>query len=193
MISDVSIDRKIDYKDLVFSCHKAMEVHNLNLVYEGEINQSITKAFTALAEQNLQEENEDRAVVRKVYHVLVECLQNIYKHTDKEAKDSPGKRSKGVLLLGHDEDGFIVATGNMVDMEQQEYLTRILNNVNSMTTEELNETYKKQMRDGLLSEKGGAGLGFIDISRKTKSKLEYHFETIDEKNSFFILKTYIAK
>jgi hypothetical protein len=49
------------------------------------------------------------------------------------------------------------------------------------------------MRETAISEKGGAGLGFIDIARKTGNPLEYHFEPIDEKNSFFLLKTSINK
>lgn len=193
MIAKANTAKKIDYVGLILSCHDVMRSNNLNLVYEGEINQNITKAFTALAEQNLNEDKEEKSVVRKVYHVLVECLQNIYKHTDSQNPDSPGKRSNGVLLLGHDDNGYIVSTGNMVDLKQKEILIDLLDNINSLDGEELNMLYKKKMRDGMLSEKGGAGLGFIDISRKTNSKLEYHFETIDENKSFFILKTYIAK
>ena len=62
-----------------------------------------------------------------------------------------------------------------------------------MDSDALDDLYKKQMREGSISPRGGAGLGFIDISRKTGSKLEYKFESMDEKRSFFILKTYIAK
>ena len=179
--------------DLVLSCHHDMTNNNLNLVYLGEINQSITKAFTALAEQNLNEGQEEKTVVRKVYHVMVECLQNIYKHADENAINTPGKRSQGIFLVGNDDGGYIVATGNYVSDEKKKRLIKVLDNVNSMSKDELDAVYKKQMREGVLSEKGGAGLGFIDISRKTGSKLDYKFESIDEKRSFFILKTYIAK
>jgi len=179
--------------DLVMSYHKSMTRNNLHLVYEGEINQSITKTFTALAEQNLSEENEEKRVVRNVYHVMVECLQNIYKHTDSSVGDKPGKRSYGIILIGRHNNGYLVSTGNKVDNSKKEKLIKILDRINSLSTEELNEVYKKQIKEGILSKKGGAGLGFIDISRKTGSKLDYKFETIDEKNSFFILKTYIAK
>lgn len=193
MSSKISEKTDLDYMTLVTKYHESMERNHLNLVYEGEINHSITKAFTALAEQRLNEDKEERAVVRKVYHVLVECLQNIYKHNDNGTGEKPGKKSHGVLVLGHDEGGYIIATGNPISKTKIDPLTEILDRVNEMEVEELNELYKKQMREGLLSEKGGAGLGFIDISRKTNSRLDYKFESLDEKNSFFILKTYIAK
>jgi hypothetical protein len=49
------------------------------------------------------------------------------------------------------------------------------------------------MKEGRLSEKGGAGLGFIDIARKTGNKLEFHFLPIDEESSFFLLTSSVSR
>jgi hypothetical protein len=49
------------------------------------------------------------------------------------------------------------------------------------------------MKEGRLSEKGGAGLGFIDIRRKTGEKLDFHFLPITDKISFFLLTTLIPR
>jgi len=62
-----------------------------------------------------------------------------------------------------------------------------------VTKEELKELYKKQMKEGRLSEKGGAGLGFIDIKRKTNKELEYHFLPISDDTSFFLLTSTISR
>jgi hypothetical protein len=43
------------------------------------------------------------------------------------------------------------------------------------------------LSNGTLSSKGTAGLGMIDIARKSGNKLEYQFLPIDDKNSFFCL------
>ena len=51
--------------------------------------------------------------------------------------------------------------------------------------------YRKQIREGKLSDKGGAGLGLIDIARKIGEPLNYQFLQLDEKNYFFILKVEI--
>ena len=53
--------------------------------------------------------------------------------------------------------------------------------------------YMKQMREGRLSSKGGAGLGFIDIRRKTGELLEYHFLPLTDKVSFFLLTAEIPR
>ena len=62
-----------------------------------------------------------------------------------------------------------------------------------MNQDELKQLHKEKMRETAISDKGGAGLGFIDIARKTGNPLEYHFEPIDENNSFFLLKTIISR
>jgi hypothetical protein len=69
----------------------------------------------------------------------------------------------------------------------------MIDNINSLNQDELKQLHKEKMRETAISDKGGAGLGFIDIARKTGNQLEYHFEPIDEKNSFFLLKTSINR
>ena len=66
-----------------------------------------------------------------------------------------------------------------------------LNTVNNATLEELKDMYKKQIKEGRISEKGGAGLGLIDIARKTEEPLEYQFLQLDQDSFFFILKVEI--
>jgi len=63
--------------------------------------------------------------------------------------------------------------------------------VNGASKEELKAMYKRQMRDGKLSEKGGAGLGLIDIARKVNEPLNYQFLNLDESHYLFILKVEI--
>ena len=64
--------------------------------------------------------------------------------------------------------------------------------MNNATPEELKEMYKKQIKEGSISKKGGAGLGLIDIARKTGEKLDYQFLQLDDKFLFFILKVEIS-
>jgi hypothetical protein len=49
------------------------------------------------------------------------------------------------------------------------------------------------MKTGRMSEKGGAGLGFIDIARKSGNKLDYEFKDINGKSTFFIINTKVSR
>jgi len=68
-----------------------------------------------------------------------------------------------------------------------------LENVNTLSKPDLDILYKKQLKEGSLSKKGGAGLGFIDIKRKTGKNLEFHFLPVNKSHSFFLFTTTIAR
>jgi hypothetical protein len=188
---------KIDFKELVYQFHKDMLANKFTLVYEGEITHQITKAFTTLAENKMDSYSEDASVKKKVFHVMVECLQNLSKHAeDLKILRNNGYSGSGIFIIGKvgDEDeNYHVLTGNVVKKTRVPELEAFLDKINSLDKEELKELYKKQMREGTLSVKGGAGLGLIDIARKTGEKLEYNFIDIDEKNAFYTLRTKISK
>jgi predicted O-methyltransferase YrrM len=69
-----------------------------------------------------------------------------------------------------------------------------IDQVNSLNAEELKALYKQARLNSRISEVGGAGLGFIDVARKTENKLEFAFFDIDSENyKYFTLKTQINK
>ncbi len=187
----------VDYMKLVYDFHKDMIANRFTLVYEGEITHQITKAFTSLAENKMDSYSEDASMKKKVFHVMVECLQNLSKHAEENnALDGSGYSGNGIFivgLLGEDNQDYQILTGNAVESTKVPDLKALLEKINQLDKDGLKELFKKQMREGSLSEKGGAGLGLIDIARKTGEKLEYNFIDIDDKNSFFLLRTKISR
>lgn len=190
------MDNKKDVKgflEFVYEFYKSMKAHEITLVYEGEITHQITKAFTSLTESNMAKEDEPGTVQRKVFHVMVECLQNISKHADDFTSSDFLFSGRGIFLVSKGDNEYSVTTGNAVDNDRIEELTEMLENINRLGKEELKTLYKKQMKEGRLSDKGGAGLGFIDIKRKTGRDLEYHFLPISDDTSFFLLTSTIGR
>ena len=181
------------FLEFVYEFYKTMKAHEISLVYEGEITHQITKAFTSLTESNMAKEEESGSVQRKVFHVMVECLQNISKHADDFAANDYLFAGRGIFMVSKGETEYSVTTGNAIDISKKIILTEMLEKINSLDKDELNEMYKKQIKEGQLSDKGGAGLGFIDIKRKTGQPLEYHFLPINDNISFFLLTSTISR
>lgn len=181
------------FLEFVYDFYKTMKAHEITLVYEGEITHQITKAFTSLTESNMMKELESNAVQKKVFHVMVECLQNISKHADDFAANDFVYSGRGIFLVSKGEGDYSVTTGNVIDNYKTEELRSLLETINSLDKEGLNQLYKTQIKEGRLSEKGGAGLGFIDIARKTGKKLIYHFLPVSENTSFFLLTSTISR
>ncbi len=182
-----------EFLDYVYSFYKSMVANKVNLVYEGEITHQITKAFTSLTESSMALEDESNNTQKKVFHVMVECLQNISKHADTLDEGIGTGSGRGIFLVLKDHEEYVVTTGNVIASDKVPELENMLKSINTMDKEGLKDLYKLQIREGRLSEKGGAGLGFIDIARKTGNPLEYNFLEINEKYSFFILTSKITR
>ncbi len=177
----------------VFRFYKLMKVNEVSLVYEGEITHDITKAFTSLTESTMDKAEESSKTQRKVFHVMVECLQNISKHAEEVQSGNLHKEKRGVFLIHKDENYYGVTTGNVIALEKVEDLKNSLDYINSLDKNGLKQLHKEQIKNGTLSDRQGAGLGFIDIAKKTGNPLEYHFLEIDDKASFFILTSKIER
>ncbi|MCU0392824.1 MAG: SiaB family protein kinase [Thermoflexibacter sp.] len=176
----------------IYDLHKAMLNQNLILVYEGEFTQEITKSVLAMAERNMDSFGEEAAVKRKVFNIMVECLQNITKHAFSYDDDSYGKNS-AIFMIGKHQDEYVITSGNAMLNEEVNGLSRKLEEINDLDKEGLKERYKFIIKNGKISDKGGAGLGLIDMARKSGNKLGYDFERVNDKITFFSLKTTISR
>jgi len=181
-----------NFIDFVFNFFSDVKKNDLKLIYNGEISHEIIKAFTSLTESNLKAKNEANPTQKKVFNIMVECLQNISKHSS-SIEHEYSKNGKGILLIGETKDSYNITTGNTIKSEFVDVIKTSIDKVNSLDKNGLRELYKKKLSSGVISDKGGAGLGFIDIRRKSNNKLSYNFTKIDDDNYFYILKTVINK
>ncbi|BDC99622.1 SiaB family protein kinase [Persicobacter psychrovividus] len=173
----------------IFDLHKTMLENNLILVYEGEFTQEITKSVLAMAERNMDSIGEESSTKRKVFNVMVECLQNIVKHGDEESSVS----KQAIFMIGKKNDKYVITSGNPIKKENVEGLKSKLEEINSLDKDGLKTLYKEIIRNTSISDKGGAGLGFVDMARKSGQELEYDFKPLDEEYFFFSLKTTIKR
>jgi len=164
--------------------------NGVNLVYIGKFNHQVIKMFTGMAETDM-EEKADKTIKRRVYHAMVEILQNMNKHSDEIAgKNNIGR---GLFMIGKKNDKYFIIASNKIKNGSIDNLKLNIKEVNTASLEKLNKMHYSQLRDGELSNKGGAGLGLIDIARKTSKKIKYEFIPINARYSYFLLKVVIDK
>ena len=187
------MDGNKDFLEFVYSFNESMENKDVKLVYKGEITHQVTKAFTSLTETNMMVEEESNSVQKKVFHVIVEFLQNISKHADYMSNDDSHEEGSGVFLLLKNAENYVITTGNILLKQKEAAISGVLDKINSLDKEGLKALYKQQIKEGRLSDKGGAGLGFIDIAKKTGNPLDYKFVPLDENFSFFIISSTISR
>ncbi|MEM9856251.1 MAG: SiaB family protein kinase [Bacteroidota bacterium] len=172
----------------IFDLHKTLLDHNLILVYEGEFTQEITKSILAMAERNMDSSGEESSVKRKVFNVMVECLQNIVKHAGEVQK-----KNAAIFIIGKHENEYVIVSGNPIESEEAEKLKSKLEHINSLDKDGLKGLYKEIIKNTEISDKGGAGLGFVDMARKSGNPLVYDFIDSGDGSLFFCLRTSISR
>ena len=107
--------------------------------------------------------------------------------------DASGNKKSAIFSISRNEDAYNIVTGNFIYPKNVEEVSNKIDHINSLDRDELKAYYKEVLNNGKLSEKGGGGLGLIDIAKKSRNKLQYSFREIDDDYSFFTLTVKILK
>lgn len=180
---------KIQDAEFIYALFESMREDNLNYVYRGIFTPNITDNILSLAENGFVQSKSAKVIRRRVYNVMVEGLQNITKHQANPSVNS--KLNNAVFVLRKEDNKYFVTTGNLVENNEIDKLSNQIKYVNQLDSVELKHYHKKRLIEGSISEKGGAGLGLIDMAMKSNNKLTYTFEEADSSHSYFYLHTEI--
>ena len=158
--------------------------------FKGIMNDDILGEILSRVEDALSEHESLMKLQRRINVIAVEILQNIFHHF--EGIDSTSvvdpKTNIVLFVLSKDVDAYYIVAGNYVPIETANFLKERIDSINELSVDELKKRYRKVLSNGDFSEQGGAGLGIIDIARKSGQKLDYDFTSTDKTHSFFTIK-----
>lgn len=177
----------------VYDFFKRMEDEKIILSFKGELSPELLTSILQILERKIQEIDFVPLKRKRIFSVLVECFQNLYHHIGsvKLVENTDDVEKSALIIVKYIGEKFIVRTGNYIYNTDIPELENKLKSVNELNTEELKILYQSKLKSEVRSIKGTAGLGFIDIARKSKGKLDYEFLEIDSKSSFFCLNVTI--
>jgi hypothetical protein len=155
----------------------------------GEFTQSKIDSLLKITENTVLEAGSKRRVMKRVVSVLIECLQNATLHG---AHDDEGN-SNAFLILKLSKENFRIITGNLILAEDANMLDYKINELNKLNKNELRKLYIETLCNENFSYKGGAGLGFLTVAKKSNEKLHYDIRNVDEKFAFFMVEVRIAR
>lgn len=178
-------------ENIIYDLYQEMTSHRIISAYHGEFSQSVIEMLLKQAKNDLVRRNLDLKIVKKTYSVLIEVLENIFKHTVR--RDSNGEiDTEAVVLLSSADDGINITVGNVTTREEADRLKDKINLINGLDKSELLKMHTDVLKNGVISEKGGAGLGLIEISLKSNNKIECFFNEYKKNLVFFALQTKIS-
>ena len=159
--------------------------------FHGPVSQGVVEGIGEVVRTKMRHDDVGMKVTQRVFTILIEQMQNIVRYSsDRLANDERGSEAaRGQVVIGLDDNGdYFISCGNRIRTEDGEKLFEKIEQVRQMSPDELKQFYKEQRRKGPDASSKGAGLGLIEMARKSQKPLDYAIVPMDEETSFFSMK-----
>ena len=132
-------------------------------------------------------EGGDKQAALKVFAIFVEQVENVINYSaEKDYKGS--ELSFGIVVVGKKNGYFFIRGGNKIHTDKIAKPDSHLSKLANMNKDELKIYYKEKRKAIQEDDSKGAGIGFIEMGRKTAKPIEYSFKNIDDSYSFYTIK-----
>ena len=155
-----------------------------SLAYMGEFDDELTETLMRTNSTSIQEPLKFK---KRLSFLIAESFQNIIRHEEKLDIVKETNKPKVFLLRNLGNSHYISST-NLISNSKKENLQDKLNTINTLSAEDLKSIYIDALTNNEISEKGGGGLGLIEMARKSESPLEFDFDSINHDLSVFYIQ-----
>lgn len=178
----------------LYNLRKCFNKKKIIFCYSGPLSQSLMVEIGNTLKQKMKQEATGKGLISKTFAILVEQVQNIMHYSTEKSilgEMDDVMLSTGIVAVGYEENRYFVSSGNMIKVEDKDRITKMIQMINSMDPDE-KKKYYKEIRKKTPDEKSkGAGLGFIEMARKSNQPVDFDFIHIDNDYCFFSIRLYI--
>jgi hypothetical protein len=159
------------------------------LSYNGKGSDELISHMIELAKNKLDKIESNVTLKKRVMHIIIEILQNIYHH---KVEFSLVDYQTFVFYLFQKDNGYILVSGNYVPGAKTKIISDWIDHFSALSSIELKKAYRRQLMIGAFTHRGGAGLGLLDIIRKSNGNVDYKVVPVDKDYSFFLMEVKIG-
>ena len=164
--------------------------NHILLCFNGPTSRSLIEEIGNALKIYLHADNAQPSAVMDVFSVYVEMTQNIRHYA--ESSDYNDLDSSATILVARNDDGrYVIQAGNLVEKQTGDALMFRVDALAKMNKDQLKAAYKSQLRQPRDENNTGAGLGLIDMSRRSFSPLSASLTPVSECRCFFSLRAII--
>lgn len=172
--------------DTVYKFFDLLKDDNISFAYRGSFSNSVLAMATELIKNNMEEEHSK--LRNKLSFLMIESFQNIARYADSSNMPEPEDNNSDFFMTRNIGDTFYVISANLVTNDKIASIREKLERVNTLDKKELNDFYREVLTNKQINQKGGAGLGFIEMVRKTQGKLPFDFVKVNDTHSMFFMQ-----
>jgi len=168
-----------------------MSESGIFLDYKGPLDFEVIDSLLKKLKKSREFKEMNRITGKRVYSVVVECLENILKHAELELSENPATNPH--ITVRKKNEKIIVNAGNPVAGDVKEDIIQRLDSLNNSDEQTLKSLYENKIRSELLYDEKCAGLGFIQMALKSGNKLVYNFNPLSNGYLYFEIEITLNK
>ncbi|MEH6493570.1 biofilm regulation protein kinase SiaB [Halopseudomonas sp.] len=175
----------------LFAMREHFNNQQIMLCFNGPISRSLIEEIGNALRNYLSAEHAHPSAAMDVFAVYIEMTQNISHYT--RARQWSEQEAGATVVVSRNQDGrYVVSAGNLIEMPDGENLLGAVEGLAGMDKAELKAAYKEQLRRPRDEARpSGAGLGLIDIARKSSEPLQASLQPLAAGRGFFSLRAVI--
>ncbi|MBK7945144.1 MAG: hypothetical protein IPJ85_07505 [Flavobacteriales bacterium] len=154
------------------------------VLYSGKFIDEHAPAFISLTEGLAEAQGRGRPNAHRLSFVLLEAYQNILRHRAQVS----GMNSRSMLVMQTRGDTDVVLSLDPVQEEEAQRIQRVISDIAASDLGQLKQRFLSRLRDGARTLRGGAGLGLIEIARKSGGGLVCDRWMLDETHSMLLIQ-----
>ncbi|MBE7376166.1 biofilm regulation protein kinase SiaB [Pseudomonas lopnurensis] len=175
----------------LFAMRENYNRQQIMLCFNGPISRSLIEEIGNALRNYLAAEHAHPSAAMDVFAVYIEMTQNIRHYT--RQKNWSDQEAGATVVVARDEHGrYVVSAGNLIEDADGDTLLAAIHELADLDKAQLKAMYKEQLRkprDGQTA--SGAGLGLIDIARKSSEPLHASLQPVANGLSFISLSAVI--
>lgn len=161
------------------------------ICFNGPISTTVIGEIGAALKEHIESNHAPELEVMDVFSVYIEMSQNIKNYASTHGLGDADS-SATVVIAAAEAGHYAVCAGNLVIREDGEALLERIQELSRCDKAQLKALYKQQLRQPHSQKPGqGAGLGLIEIARRSSQPMEASLEPLLSGRSFFILRAII--
>jgi hypothetical protein len=175
----------------LYSLRERFADQRIMLCFNGPISRSLIEEIGTALKNYLYAEQAQPSSATDVFATYIEMSQNIRHYA---ANNGYGElEASATVVIARDEaDHYIVSAGNLVEIADGQALITRIAALALLDKAQLKAAYKEQLRKPReATASTGAGLGLLDIARRSTAPLAASLTELTEKRAFLSLRATI--
>ncbi|WP_116473491.1 biofilm regulation protein kinase SiaB [Zobellella maritima] len=171
----------------LLSLREQFNQNRILICFNGAISHSLIEEIGNALKNYLHEDQAKPSAAMDVFAVYIELTQNI-RHYAQRRGYSEMEGAATVVVAKDKDNHYRVLAGNLVELADGQALCDRVTTMAAMDKTELKAAYKAQLRRPRNdNQHGDAGLGLLEVARKTSHPLVSKLTEIGDNRAFFSL------